>query len=135
MHDATLTIEFGSLFTEQCTSRVKVDNCNMVVATNSAHSELFESLKSKRMLKNYHVPSNNATTSIVSSSSLASREKKNEKTNENKTTAWCNVEFEVETSANDPMTSNSLDSALSEVATKQVEAFQQRCKETPCASY
>ena len=78
MYDATLTIEFGSLFTEQCASCAKVDNCNVLVTTNSAHSKLLESLKTKLRLKNYHVPSNNATTSIASSSSLVSREENNE---------------------------------------------------------
>ena len=116
MYDATLTIGFGSLFTEQYISRVKVDNRNMIVTTNSIQSKLFDSLKSKWKLSDH-----------VSSSALISRDNNNEK----KEDIWCNVQFEVEISVNDPIISNVLDTVLSDVAKKQVEAFQQRCHEVP----
>jgi len=126
MFDATLTVGLPPL-SEEYVSRVKVDTEAMTVEARSIRSSLFDSLKSRWKLR--PVPASrgqqkesrrgiNNSLSDATSSSLNSKTEHDE---------HCDVEFEVEIKASNPLIVGTLDKVLEEVAGKQVAAFEKRC--------
>ena len=134
MFDATLTVGLPPLLSEEYVSRVKVDKEAMTVEARSIRSSLFDSLKSRWKLRSVS-PSQErqkqssrgrSTLSDITSSNLNSDIDGSEAEQE-----YCDVEFEVEIKASNPLIVGTLDEVLEEVAGKQVDAFERRCAQIP----
>ena len=131
MFDATLTVGLPPLLSEEYVSRVKVDTEAMTVEARSIRSSLFDSLKSRWKLR--PVPASREqrkesrrgvnSLSDATSSSLNGGNDESNKTEQE----YCDVEFEVEIKASNPLIVGTLDKVLEEVAGKQVAAFEKRC--------
>ena len=92
-------------FAEEYVSRVQVIPENLTIQTTSIESKLFDSLKSQWTLREVELPSKNEV--------------------------GCYVDFEVEITVSDPLTVQALDQVLRQVAGRQVEAFEKRCRDLP----
>ena len=99
--DASLTVGLPPLFSETYCSRVHVKPENLVVSTKSLQSKRFDSLSSEWKLQNMS------------------------KNNEELT----HVDFQVEMTVSDPLIVTILDRVLQEIAGRQVEAFEKRCRQ------
>jgi coenzyme Q-binding protein COQ10 len=99
--DATLTVGLPPLFTETYVSRVQVKPERLTVATKSIQSKLFDSLSSEWKLQNVSTNDQDLTY----------------------------VDFQVEMTVTDPIIVNIIDRVLSEVAGRQVDAFEKRCQD------
>jgi len=125
MFDATLTVGLPPL-SEEYVSRVKVDTEAMTVEARSIRSSLFDSLKSRWKLRPVPASREQQKQSRrgVNSLSDATSSNLNSKTEDDE---HCDVEFEVEIKASNPLIVGTLDKLLEEVAGKQVTAFEKRC--------
>lgn len=99
---ATLTVGFPPLFQETYTSHVVTDPERLIITAKSIESKLFDSLSSQWKLQ----------------PTTASDEE-------------CLVDFHVSLSVRDPLIVGTLDQILKQVASRQVEAFEKRCREIP----
>jgi ribosome-associated toxin RatA of RatAB toxin-antitoxin module len=126
MFDATLTVGLPPLLSEEYVSRVKVDTEAMTVEARSIRSSLFDSLKSRWKLRPVLASREQQKESRrgVNSLSDATSSCLNSKTEHDE---YCDVEFEVEIKASNPLIVGTLDKVLEEVAGKQVAAFEKRC--------
>ena len=137
MFDATLTVGLPPLLSEEYVSRVKVDTKAMTVEARSIRSSLFDSLKSRWKLRPVSASQarqkelsrgrnalSNVTSSNLNTCSGGTDEDKAEQ-------EFCDVEFEVEIKASNPLIVGTLDKVLEEVAGKQVAAFERRCAQIP----
>lgn len=104
--DATLTVglPFGPGLQESYVSRVRLYPENYIVETKSIESKLFDSLQSRWKLGEIRSDDNMHA---------------------------CDVEFEVQMTVSDPLVAQVLDKVLEEVAGRQVEAFEKRCRQLP----
>ena len=135
MFDATLTVGLPPLLSEKYVSRVKVDTNAMTVEARSIRSSLFDSLKSRWKLRPVSASQERRNElsrgrnplSNVTSSNLNSAEADEDKAEQE----FCDVEFEVEIKASNPLIVGTLDKVLEEVAGKQVAAFERRCAQIP----
>ena len=99
-------LQIGSkFFTEEYVSRVTVIPETYTIETESIESTSFESLKSRWTL--------------------------GEAVMEDKEDIHCQVDFEVEMTVSDPVIVAVLDQVLQQVASRQVQAFEQRCHNIP----
>ena len=98
---ATLTVGIPPLFQETYTSHVVADPDRLVITAKSIDSKLFDSLASTWKLR--------ATA------------KEHE----------CLVDFDVTLTVSDPLVVGALDQILQQVASRQVQAFDKRCREIP----
>lgn len=129
MYDAVLrvglpglsNIPSASLMEERYVSRVRMipppvdtERPTWTVEAKSIQSQLFDSLKSRWQLT---FASNKAQSSDEVPSKNIDRS--------------CNVNFEVEIQVSNPLISFTLDQVLKDVAKKQVEAFERRCRKVP----
>ena len=101
-----------SLLEERYVSRVRMIPANdtnpvWTVEAKSIQSNLFDSLKSRWVIKHTPAPSPDIT-----------------KNN-------CSVNFEVEIQVSNPLISFALDRVLKDVANAQVDAFEKRCRAVP----
>lgn len=134
MFDATLTVGLPPLLSEEYVSRVKVDKEAMTVEARSIRSNLFDSLKSRWKLRpvsasqarQKELSRGRNALNNVTSSNLNSDADDSEAEQE-----YCDVEFEVEIKASNPLIVGTLDKVLEEVAGKQVAAFERRCAQIP----
>jgi len=105
-------LQIGSTyFSEEYTSRVTVIPETYTIQTESIQSTMFESLKSRWILKEMET----------------TMEEEQEK-------EWefhCHVDFQVEMTVSDPVIVAILDNVLQQVASRQVQAFEQRCQDIP----
>jgi ribosome-associated toxin RatA of RatAB toxin-antitoxin module len=100
--DGALTVAaFSSLFAEHCISRISVIPETLTIQTESFESTHFESLRSRWKLGQVEVNDE----------------------------ACCDVNFEVEMTASNPVIVNAPDRALQQIAGRQVGAFEKRCLE------
>jgi len=106
-------------FQDEYTSKVTADATNFTVRTYSSGSKLklFDSLQSYWKLRRSSVDSSN----IINSE-------------EGEATTSTEVEFEVKIEVSNPIILGVLDQVLKEVAGKQVEAFERRCREVIIAA-
>jgi len=149
-YQATLTIGFPPLFTETYTSQVHIDiqhhqqqqqqpQTIYTITTTSIQSTLFESLKSRWILRpsqqqpqsqdlmNNTMPldlqdTKNTTTGFDDTNATTSS------TTSSDATVHCHVDFQVEMTVRDPLVSATLDQVLAQVAKRQVQAFTQECQ-------
>ena len=133
MYDAVLRVGLplpsASLMEERYVSRVRMippaNNSDNDVETRpmwtveakSIQSQLFDSLKSRWQL----------TATTTADSKIA--EKHQQSTPNENDEVSCNVNFEVEIQVSNPLISFTLDKVLKDVAKRQVEAFEKRCRE------
>jgi len=141
--EATLTVGFlsqrilgGRGFTETYTSRVQVQPENMTIATTSIESRLFDSLKSRWKLGEVWEPPEKVSSIRQDGDQHDDIDDGTSSSNNScggdpsrLQLPHCDVEFEVEMTVSDPMIIQVLDAILKSVAEKQVEAFDQRCRE------
>ncbi|KAL7532079.1 hypothetical protein ACHAXR_005445 [Thalassiosira sp. AJA248-18] len=127
MYDAVLRVGLpglsklssSSLMEERYISRVRMmppSDANRpmwTVEAKSIQSQLFDSLKSRWQL------------------SIAEHDYENDDLSKALVNSSCNVNFEVEIQVSNPLISVTLDQMLKDVAKKQVEAFERRCREVP----
>jgi ribosome-associated toxin RatA of RatAB toxin-antitoxin module len=104
-YEATLTVGLPPLFQETYTSAVQACPNTYTVVTKSLTGKNFDALSSRWQLSEVHNGVNNSI--------------------------QCQVVFEVEITASDPLIAGTLDRVLEQVAGKQVEAFAQRCAQVP----
>jgi ribosome-associated toxin RatA of RatAB toxin-antitoxin module len=107
---ATLTVGMPPLFQETYVSDVFLNPTELTVETKSIQSKLFDSLRSKWKLS--HIDGKD----ITDTSGDGYR---------------CQVNFEVEMTVSDPFIIATLDEVLKQVAGRQVEAFEKRCRQVP----
>jgi coenzyme Q-binding protein COQ10 len=101
-------LKIGSkYFSEEYVSRVTVIPETYTIETTSIESTKFESLKSRWTLGE-----------VI-------------KCDEERTEIHCHVDFEVEMTVSDPVIVAVLDQVLQQVASRQVQAFEQRCRDIP----
>ena len=98
-------------------SRVTVIPEELTISTESIESTGFDSLKSRWKLGE-----------VLSKESDADRDIGNGSKYDR---IHCDVDFEVEMTVSDPVVVAVLDQVLQQVAGRQVEAFEKRCKEVP----
>lgn len=152
--EATLTIGLPPLFTETYTSVVTVDHFNLeVVAKSIDGMTKFGSLCSRWKLRSIIPPVSNTTANEHDGSNNNKKwRKQNEAITEHvfhnttkKSAAaaadckkplqgmeWSDVDFQVEMTVRDPLIAVTLDRVLKEVAGRQIEAFERRCREVAC---
>lgn len=138
MFDATLTVGLPPLLSEEYVSRVKVDTDAMTVEARSIRSSLFDSLKSRWKLRSVSASHErqkessrgrgtnvltNVTSNTLNGGATAEANRAEQE--------FCDVEFEVEIKASNPLIVGTLDKVLKEVAGKQVAAFERRCAQIP----
>jgi ribosome-associated toxin RatA of RatAB toxin-antitoxin module len=156
MMDAVLTVGLpglsvgaaSSLLEERYVSRVRMLQPKMIggnvvekegcwsVEAKSIQSNLFDSLKSRWQLSLVDIASTDTTTADYTT--LQSQQQQNSITKGDSSyslpssttnnTHSCNVRFEVEIQVSNPLISFTLDRVLNDVARKQVEAFEKRCR-------
>ena len=114
----------GSLMEERYVSRVRMippssdDRQVWIVEAKSIHAAgLFDSLKSRWKLSIADTEQHNCHVGNGESN----------KTNN----LSCHVNFDVEIEVTNPLISFTLDKVLKDVAKKQVDAFEKRCRDTP----
>lgn len=119
--EATLSVglPWGPGLQETYVSQVQVQPEIMTIETTSIESQFFDSLKSTWKLRE--------TTALIrdDDGTAAGQEGKSAMAIE----PFCDVDFEVEMTVRDPAIAQILDRILKTVAQRQVEAFDQRCKE------
>ena len=117
--EATLSVglPWGPGLQETYLSQVQVQPETMTIKTTSIQSQLFDSLKSTWKL----------------GEAAARRKVDGSDKSEDAFVVqpFCDVDFEVEMTVRDPAIAHILDRILKTVAQRQVEAFDQRCKEIP----
>lgn len=99
--DASLTVGLPPLFSETYCSRVHIQRESLVVSTKSLQSKRFDSLSSEWKLQNLSKDNQVLT----------------------------HVDFQVEMTVSDPLIVTILDRVLQEVAGRQVDAFEKRCRQ------
>lgn len=109
IYRATLTVGIPPLFEETYISHVVADQERLLVTAKSVESRLFESLSSQWRLQ----PCPQATS------------------HHNGMGDQCLVDFHVSLTVKDPLIIGTLDQILKQVAVRQVEAFEKRCRELP----
>ena len=134
MFDATLTVGLPPLLSEEYVSRVKVDKEEMTVEARSIRSSLFDSLKSRWKLRS--VSTSQAQKKELSRgrndlSDITLGNLNSDIDGSETEPEYCDVEFEVEIKASNPLIVGTLDKVLEEVAGKQVAAFERRCAQIP----
>jgi len=105
---ATLTVGFPPFFEETYCSLVNVIPETLTVETKSTESKLFDSLQSRWKLDEV-IP----------------------RYDDDDETKACHVDFEVTMAVSDPIIVATLDQVLKEVASRQVAAFDERCRQIP----
>jgi coenzyme Q-binding protein COQ10 len=101
---ATLTVGMTSLFQETYVSNVLLNPQELIVETKSIQSKLFDSLRSRWKL-----------------AEIKDGARKGD----------CQVDFEVEMTVSDHLIMATLDEVLRQVACRQVDAFEKRCRQVP----
>jgi coenzyme Q-binding protein COQ10 len=101
---ATLTVGIPSLFQETYVSDVLLNPQELIVETKSIQSKLFDSLRSRWKLAEIKDGAHKGD---------------------------CEVNFEVEMTVSDPLIMATLDEVLKQVACRQVDAFEKRCRQVP----
>jgi|UPI000581B3BB coenzyme Q-binding protein COQ10 len=101
--EATLTVGMPPFFQETYVSRVHVVPERWTVETQSIESKMFDSLRSQWTLSPVDGFEN----------------------------TQCKVDFQVEMTVSDPVIRGALDTVLRQVAERQVDAFEKRCREIP----
>jgi coenzyme Q-binding protein COQ10 len=101
---ATLTVGLPSLFQETYVSDVLLNPQELMVETKSIQSKLFDSVSSRWKL-----------------AEIKDGARKGD----------CMVDFEVEMTVSDPFIMATLDEVLRQVASRQVDAFEKRCRQVP----
>lgn len=99
--DASLTVGLPPVFSEHFVSRVTSDPHELVIEAKSLKSKLFDNCQSRWKLR----PTD--------------------------CTSATHVDFWMELTVSDPIIVAALDQVLKEVAGRQVEAFERRCREIP----
>jgi coenzyme Q-binding protein COQ10 len=112
VYRATLTVGMPPLFQETYTSHVVADPERLIISAKSVESKLFDSLSSQWRLTPIH----------------------NETDRESRPAEQCLVDFYVSLTVRDPLIVGTLDQILKQVASRQVEAFEKRCREIPDVS-
>jgi coenzyme Q-binding protein COQ10 len=105
---ATLTVGFSPLFQETYVSQVNVDPQRFLVSAKSIESKLFDSLSSIWKLQ-----------PLISNEGDSDLQQQ------------CQVDFQVQLTVRDPLIVGMLDQVLQQVASRQVQAFEQRCRQLP----
>ncbi|KAL7520392.1 hypothetical protein ACHAWX_005119 [Stephanocyclus meneghinianus] len=142
MMDALLRVGFplgsssawGTLLEEQYVSRVRMippsrggkdsDEQVWIVEAKSIQSNLFVSLKSRwRLSLIPHHRCDTFSMGDAGNSEAAAEHSPNH--------ISCNVKFDVEIQVSNPLISFTLDTVLKDVARKQVDAFERRCRDEP----
>jgi len=131
LYDAVLGVGLPGLLEERYVSRVRAlpppagsggaRVPTWTVEAKSIRSGLFDSLKSRWKLTHAYRNSRSQDTQHISGNGAGDGTEQ----------ASCSVDFEVELLVSNPIVSLSLDRVLRDVATKQVEAFERRCREQP----
>jgi ribosome-associated toxin RatA of RatAB toxin-antitoxin module len=145
MMDAVLRVGFplgsssalGTVLEERYVSRVRMippnrggkdsDEQVWIVEAKSIQSNLFVSLKSRWRLSlvSHHLCN---TFSIDDAGNSKVSEHSPHHTS-------CNVKFDIEIQVSNPLISFTLDTVLKDVARKQVDAFERRCRDEPFDSF